>query len=171
MKHNYVICRLQILLILTDPNPVLCWKRLINPLPDDNILDWSKLKAFADDKLNVTKMIISVFDRVENIVGKGEIACTSNFSFSHNVFKRLLTQRRQKVSLWGNGLTDVEEFERQVKKIRQICPVIDCMVFNAVSNIFSVISRRPLHLSMLSWNSFNQYSAQYSFQATSCFPT
>ena len=22
----------------------------------------------------------------ENIVGKGEIACTSNFSFSHNVF-------------------------------------------------------------------------------------
>ena len=35
-------------------------------------------------------MIISVFDRVENTVGKGEIACTSNFSFSHNVFKRLL---------------------------------------------------------------------------------
>ena len=35
-------------------------------------------------------MIISVFDRVENTVGKGEIACTSNFSFSHNVFKRFL---------------------------------------------------------------------------------
>ena len=30
------------------------------------------------------KMIISVFDRAENIEGKGEIACTSNFSFSHN---------------------------------------------------------------------------------------
>ena len=74
------------------------------PLPDDKILHWSKLKAFADDKLNVTKMIISVFDRVENIVGKGEIACTSNFSVSHNVFKRLLSQRRQKVSLCGNGL-------------------------------------------------------------------
>ena len=67
----------------------------INPLPDDKILDWSKLKAFADDKLNVTKMIISVFDRVENIVGKGEIACKSNLSFSHNVFKRLLSQRLQ----------------------------------------------------------------------------
>ena len=48
-------------------------------------------------------MIISVFDRVENIMGKGEIACTSNFSFSHNVFKRLLSQMRQKVSLYGNG--------------------------------------------------------------------
>ena len=50
-------------------------------------------------------MIISVFDRVENIVGKGEIACTSNFSFSLNVFKKLLSQRRQEVSLCGNGLT------------------------------------------------------------------
>ena len=49
-------------------------------------------------------MIISVFDRVENIVGKRKIACTSNFSFSHYVFKRLLSQRCQKVSLCGNGL-------------------------------------------------------------------
>ena len=49
-------------------------------------------------------MIISVFDRVENIVGKGEFACTSNFSFFHNVFKRFLSQTRQKVSLSGNGL-------------------------------------------------------------------
>ena len=53
-------------------------------------------------------MIISVFDkvfdRVKNIVGKGEIACTGNFSFSHNVFKRLLSKTRQKVSLCGNEL-------------------------------------------------------------------
>ena len=47
-----------------------------NPFPHGKILDQTKLKAFADDKLNVTKMIISVFDRIENIVGKGEIACT-----------------------------------------------------------------------------------------------
>ena len=76
----------------------------LNPLPDDKILDETKLKAFADDKLNVTKMVTSVFNRVENIVGKGEIACTSNFSFSHNVFKRLLSQTCQKVSLCGNGV-------------------------------------------------------------------
>ena len=36
-------------------------------------LDQTKLKAFADDKSNITKMIISVFDRAENTVGK-EIA-------------------------------------------------------------------------------------------------
>ena len=51
-------------------------------------------------------MVISVFDGLVNIVGKGEIACTSNFSFSHNVFKRLLSQTHQKVSLCGNGSTD-----------------------------------------------------------------
>ena len=30
---------------------------------------------------------------------------TSNFSFSHSVFKRLVSQGRQKVSLCGNGLS------------------------------------------------------------------
>ena len=30
---------------------------------------------------------------------------TSNFSFSHSVFKRIVSQGRQKVSLCGNGLT------------------------------------------------------------------
>ena len=85
--------------------PGFVFPQAVNPLADDKILDQTKLEASAGNKLNVTKMIISVFDRVENIVGKGEIACTSNFSFSHNVFKRLLSQTRQKVSLCGNGLT------------------------------------------------------------------
>ena len=40
----------------------------------------SILKAYADDKLNVAEMIISFFDRVENIVGKGENADFSAFS-------------------------------------------------------------------------------------------
>ena len=43
-------------------------------------------------------MIISVFDKVENIVGKGEIACTMFFP---QCFKRLLSQTHQKVSLCG----------------------------------------------------------------------
>ena len=88
---------------------LLPYTHVLNPFPHDKILDQTKLKAFADDKLNGAKMIISVFDRVENIVGKGEIACTSNFSFSHNVFKRLLFQRRLKVSLRGNGLIGITD--------------------------------------------------------------
>ena len=44
-------------------------------LPNDKILDWSKFKAFADDKIQkVLNKVIFVFDRVENIVGKGENA-------------------------------------------------------------------------------------------------
>ena len=46
---------------------------MIYSLPHDKILDQTKLKAFADDKLNVTKKTIFVFDRVENIVKKGEM--------------------------------------------------------------------------------------------------
>ena len=88
---------------LIPPFNLLC-KPLFLLLKHFIILDQTKLRAFADDKFNLTKMVISVFDREENVVGKGEIACTSNFSFIHNVFKRLLSQRRQKVSLCGNGL-------------------------------------------------------------------
>ena len=45
-----------------------------NSLPNDKNLHWPKFKAFSDDNLNVAKMMISLYDRVENIVGKGEIA-------------------------------------------------------------------------------------------------
>ena len=51
----------------------LCGKRF-NPLPNGKILDWSKLKTFADDKINVAEITISLSDGVENIVGKGENA-------------------------------------------------------------------------------------------------
>ena len=39
-------------------------------LPHDKTVDRSKLKASADYKLKVAKMIFFVFDRVENIVEK-----------------------------------------------------------------------------------------------------
>ena len=56
-------------------------------LPNDKILALTKLKLFADDKANVAKMMTYVFDRVENIVGKGENAGYKHFLLSHNVFK------------------------------------------------------------------------------------
>ena len=72
----------------------------LNPLPDDKILGLPKLKAFADDKENVSQNVQVVFDRIENIVGKEE----NGFSFSHNVFKRFFPQERQKSSLSGKEL-------------------------------------------------------------------
>ena len=41
-----------------------------------------------------------IFDRVENIVGKGENAdISSTFSFSHPIFKSLIPQRKLKFDL------------------------------------------------------------------------
>ena len=42
----------------------------LNSLPDVKILAWSKLKALADDKIDIVKMMISLLDRVENTAGK-----------------------------------------------------------------------------------------------------
>ena len=39
---------------------------VFNPFPNDRILDMTKLKAFTDDNLNVAKMMIYLFNRVEN---------------------------------------------------------------------------------------------------------
>ena len=79
---------------------IILFLRGINPFPHNKILDQTKLKVFADDKLIVTKMIISVFDREENYVEKREIACISNFSFSHNVSKGFLPRPSKGVNVW-----------------------------------------------------------------------
>ena len=52
---------------------------LFNTLPNNKILDATKLQAFADDKFNVAKLMISLFDRIENIAGKGENAGYKHF--------------------------------------------------------------------------------------------
>ena len=81
---------------------------LVNPLSDD-ILTLSKLKAFADDKLNVAQNIEVVFHRIENIVGKEENACYQHFLLFPQCFQRAFSSGRQKSSLYGKGLT-VKEF-------------------------------------------------------------
>ena len=45
-----------------------------NSLPNNKILAWSKLKAFVDDKINMTQKLKFVLERIENIVEKGENA-------------------------------------------------------------------------------------------------
>ena len=50
-----------------------------NPLPDDKIVALSKVKSFADEKLNAIKNIEFVFHMVEGIVGKGENAGHQHF--------------------------------------------------------------------------------------------
>ena len=51
----------------------LAVKVALNPQhnqPRDKILGLTKLKAFADHKIKIAQMMVSLFDRIGNIVGK-----------------------------------------------------------------------------------------------------
>ena len=52
---------------------------MFKSLPNKEVLDMSKMNTLADNKFNGAKMMISVFDRVENMVGKGENADYQHF--------------------------------------------------------------------------------------------
>ena len=51
----------------------------INSLPNNKISDWFKLKAFADDKIDVTENLKFGLKGVENIVGKEKNAAYQHF--------------------------------------------------------------------------------------------
>ena len=71
----------------------------LTSLPNNKILDVTKLKAFADNKINVAQMMTSVFDRVENLVKKAENAGYQHFLLFPHIFKRLLVSRSLKVEI------------------------------------------------------------------------
>ena len=50
-------------------------------LPNDKTIDCSKFKAFADDNLNMTENLKTLWEKEKMLV-------TIIFSFSHNVFKK-----------------------------------------------------------------------------------
>ena len=52
----------------------LCAVTSFNTLPNDKILDQSKLKDFVEDKVNKTQKLNIILGRVGGIMGKGENA-------------------------------------------------------------------------------------------------
>ena len=68
--------------------------KLLNLLPNDKILDWSKLKEFQ--VMNVTKNIKFDFHRLEKIARKKTMLVTRVFFITH-VFKRF-TRGHHKLS-------------------------------------------------------------------------
>ena len=62
----------------------------VSSLPNNTFLDWSKLKAFADDKMNVPRNFKFVLARVANIVGKRENAGYKHFLLFPQCFQKLL---------------------------------------------------------------------------------
>ena len=71
----------------------------INSLPNDRFLPWSKLKAFADDKLNLAEKLEFLLIRVENIVGKGENAGYQHFLLFPQCFQQASISGSLKVEI------------------------------------------------------------------------
>ena len=63
-------------------------KKCIMSLPNNKTLDWSKCKAFAADKFDVFRIMISVSDRVETLWEKEKMLVTSIFSFFLTMFSK-----------------------------------------------------------------------------------
>ena len=71
----------------------------------DNFLDWSKFKAFVDDKINVPQKQKYFLGWVENIVGKGENAGHQHFLLFRQCFQKAsLCQGHYKSGLCGKEL-------------------------------------------------------------------
>ena len=70
---------------------------MFNPLPNDKFLDLSKLKTFADNKINANEKMKFVSGRVENIVGKEENAGYQHFLLFSQCFQMASFSRLLKV--------------------------------------------------------------------------
>ena len=70
---------------------------IFNPFPNSKFLDLSKLKAFADDKINVTEKLKLVLGTGGNIVGKGENAGYQHFLLFPQRFQKAYYTRSLKV--------------------------------------------------------------------------
>ena len=57
------------------------------------MLDWSKLKAFAEKKINMIYILKFVYERIEDSVENGEIAGVIAFSPFPTIFSRSFTIR------------------------------------------------------------------------------
>ena len=66
-----------------------------NSLPNVKILDLSKSKAFAEDKINVTQKWKFVMGRVKTIVGKGENAGNQHFLLFPQCFQKLSSSTKR----------------------------------------------------------------------------
>ena len=61
-------------------------EKMLKPFPKQQILDFSKLKEFADYIFEFDENGRKFSKRVENTVGKGEIACDKQFLLFQQCF-------------------------------------------------------------------------------------
>ena len=79
------------------------------PFLKRQILDSSKLKEFADDNFKFNENGGKISKRVENTVGKGEIARYEQFLLFPQCFNRFVLQTLKNQGLFGKRLTGSPE--------------------------------------------------------------
>ena len=74
---------------------------VFNPFPNERFYESSKLKEFAENNFKFDEMEQSSPRGSKTLWGKENFLITSNFSFSHSVFKRLILQTgKNQVFIW-----------------------------------------------------------------------
>ena len=87
-------------------NTFFDWTEFRLPFLKRQILDSSELKEFADDSIKLNENGRKFFKRVENTVGKGEIARYEQFLFFPlSIFEKpvLQTHTQNKKGMFGKG--------------------------------------------------------------------
>ena len=99
-----------------------------NPLPESKILDWSKINCKRHFKVHL----------------KWEISkhCTSNFSFSQNVFHSCISLVHQNAVFFGNGLICCLSFE-----YFEFCPIQKLVIWYRVISLPLFPEKSWTHLS------------------------
>ena len=88
MRKGEIACNKQFLRFSQYLPPYMVLIFHFNSLPNDKIVDWSNLKASADDKIYVTEKLKFVLGRVEYIMGKGENAGYQHFLLFPQCFQK-----------------------------------------------------------------------------------
>ena len=77
----------------------------LNPFPNDQFQTLPHSKSLRTKIFSLIKMAESFPNGEKTLWEKEKLLVTSNFSFSHSVFKRHLLQTRKNQGLFGKGLT------------------------------------------------------------------
>ena len=85
------------------------------------ISDWSKMKQSAEDNLKFVENIRKFSKRVENTVGKGEIARYKQFLLLPQCFQKACFPGASKVSLCGNGFNSLSVQTLSVRTSVRVC--------------------------------------------------
>ena len=76
----------------------------LNNFPNNKFLGWSEMRGLANNKINATEKLKVVLESIDILWEMENVLVTSIFSFSYNIFKRLLCQCHKNSGLCGKGL-------------------------------------------------------------------